>query len=326
MPVSCPDIFSDLLCGEDSGSVFSGGVGESPEYSSSDLTESPLADPDLDESIAGLINDERNFVPGIDYAERLHSQSIDAAARGDSVNWILKVQQRYGFQPLTAYLAVNYFDRFIYARRLPLKNGWPVQLLSIACLSLAAKMEESLVPSLSQLQVEGVKYMFEPKTIRRMELHVLTVLDWRLRTITPFSFLPFFAYKLDPTGTYTGFFISKAIDLILSNIQEASFLGYWPSCIAAATMLCAANDLPNFAFVNAEHVESWCFGLVKETIISCCQSMKKIPIEIRANRFPKVLPEVRVMAWAGSSSSSDDASLSPSCKRRKLIHNSPSSD
>jgi len=32
-------------------------------------------------------------------------------------------------------------------------SGWPLQLLSVACLSLAAKMEETLVPSLLDLQV-----------------------------------------------------------------------------------------------------------------------------------------------------------------------------
>lgn len=32
-------------------------------------------------------------------------------------------------------------------------NGWPLQLLAVACLSLAAKMEERLVPSLLDLQV-----------------------------------------------------------------------------------------------------------------------------------------------------------------------------
>lgn len=32
-------------------------------------------------------------------------------------------------------------------------NGWPMQLLSVACLSLAAKMEEPLVPSFLDLQV-----------------------------------------------------------------------------------------------------------------------------------------------------------------------------
>nr|GMD25868.1 cyclin-D1-1 [Ipomoea batatas] len=320
MSVSCSDCFSDLLCGEDSDIIFSGGDEETPECSSSDLAESLPIEADLDESIAGLMDDERNFVPGIDYAERFLSQSLSAAAREDCIQWMLKVQRYYGFQPLTVYLAVNYFDRFLYSRRLP-TNGWPLQLLSVACLSLAAKMEEPLVPSLLDLQVEGAKYIFEPKTIRRMELLVLTVLDWRLRSITPFNFLGFFAYKLDPTGTYTGFFISRATEIILSNIREASFLEYWPSCIAAATILCAANDLPNFSLVNAEHAESWCGGLIKEKIISCYQLMRKIAIELRARRYPKVLPQVRVMSRpsiSSSDTSSSSSSSSPSYKRRKL--------
>lgn len=33
------------------------------------------------------------------------------------------------------------------------QNGWALQLLSVACLSLAAKMEETLVPTLLDLQV-----------------------------------------------------------------------------------------------------------------------------------------------------------------------------
>nr|GFA47956.1 cyclin-D1-1-like isoform X2 [Tanacetum cinerariifolium] len=81
----------------------------------------------------------------------------DASARGESVAWILKVQRFYGFQPLTAYLSVNYLDRFIYCRGFPVSNGWPLQLLAVACLSLAAKMEEPLVPSIIDLQEKITK-------------------------------------------------------------------------------------------------------------------------------------------------------------------------
>lgn len=320
MSVSYSNCFSDLLCGEDSDTVFSNGGGEDlPECSSSGI-ESHFA-----ESIAGLIEDERNFVPGFDYIEKFQSQSLSAVAREESVAWIVKVQRHYGFQPLTAYLAVNYFDRFLYSRSLPQTNGWPLQLLSVACLSLAAKMEEPLVPSLLDLQVEGAKYIFEPKTIQRMEFLVLRILDWRLRSITPFSFLSFFAYKLDSLGTFTAFLISRASHIILSNIQEASFLEYWPSCIAAATILCAANDLPNFSLVNAEQAESWCDGLRKDKIVGCYELVQKYAIALRPRRFPRVYPQVRVMTRASttvassdSSSSSSSSSSSTSYKRRKL--------
>ncbi|OAP14459.1 CYCD1 [Arabidopsis thaliana] len=100
----------DLFCGEDSG-VFSGE--STVDFSSSEVDSWP------GDSIACFIEDERHFVPGHDYLSRFQTRSLDASAREDSVAWILKVQAYYNFQPLTAYLAVNYMDRFLYARRLP---------------------------------------------------------------------------------------------------------------------------------------------------------------------------------------------------------------
>ncbi|KAF5945331.1 cyclin-D1-1-like [Camellia sinensis] len=309
---SSSDCFSDdLLCGEDSSEILSD---DSPECY---YLESPA---DIEESIAGFIEDERNYVPGIDYLERFQSQPLDASARARSVAWILKVQAYYGFQPLTAYLSVNYLDRFMYSRRLPQTNGWPLQLLSVACLSLAAKMEELLVPSLLDLQVEGAKYIFEPRTIRQMELLVLGVLDWKLRSITPFSFVSYFACKLDSTGTFSGLLKSRATQIILSYIQEASFLEYWPSCIAAAAILCAAHEIPNSALVNPAHAESWCEGLSKEKINSCYQLMQEAAVDNRRRKPPKVLPQLQVMTQAttGSSDSSSSSSTPSSYKRRKL--------
>lgn len=90
MTISCSDCFSDLICREDSDVVFTGGGEDLPECSTSEYESLPPA-ADLDESIASLIENEQNFVPGIDYVERFQSQPLDAAAREDSIAWILKV-------------------------------------------------------------------------------------------------------------------------------------------------------------------------------------------------------------------------------------------
>ncbi|KAA3482933.1 cyclin-D1-1 [Gossypium australe] len=314
MSLSCSDRFTDLLCAEDSDEVLSG---ESPACSSELDSQASCIE---ESSIDGFIEDEINFVPGFDYLARFQCQSLDASAREASVAWILKVQAYYNLQPLTAYLSVNYLDRFLYSRRLPQASGWPLQLLSTACLSLAAKMEEPLVPSLLDLQVEGAKYIFEPKTIQRMELLVLTVLDWRLRSVTPFSFIDFFACKVDPTGTFLAFLISRATDIILSNIKEASFLEYRPSSIAAAAILCAANEIPNLSLFNPEHAESWCDGLSKEKILSCYRLMQELVVDNARRKPPKMLPQLRVSIRGRmrSSDSSSSSSSSPSYKRRKL--------
>jgi len=74
------------------------------------------------------------------------------------------------------------------------EKDWAMRLLSIACLSLAAKMEECNVPGLSQFQLED-DYVFEGKVIQKMELFVLSSLDWNMGIITPFSFLSHFIKK-----------------------------------------------------------------------------------------------------------------------------------
>ncbi|XP_052881490.1 cyclin-D1-1 isoform X2 [Gossypium arboreum] len=285
MSLSCSDRFTDLLCAEDSNEVLSD---DSPACSSELDSQASCIE---ESSIDGFIEDETNFVPGFDYLARFRCQSLDASAREASVAWILKQA-----------------------------SGWPLQLLSTACLSLAAKMEEPLVPSLLDLQVEGAKYIFEPKTIQRMELLVLTVLDWRLRSVTPFSFIGFFACKLDPTGTFLAFLISRATDIILSNIKEASFLEYRPSSIAAAAILCAANEIPNLSLFNPEHAESWCDGLSKEKILSCYRLMQELVVDNARRKPPKMLPQLRVSIRGRmrSSDSSSSSSSSPSYKRRKL--------
>lgn len=83
------DLFSDLLCGEDSCTL-----SEDLPQCSSDIEF--LAD--FEESIAGLIEDEKKFVLGIDYVQRIQTQSVETCAREDSVAWILKVRIYIGFR------------------------------------------------------------------------------------------------------------------------------------------------------------------------------------------------------------------------------------
>lgn len=167
----------------------------------------------------------------------------------------MKVYAHYHFRPVTAVLAVNYFDRFLSAHSLPVRtnsgkstrpfrlwpeseltngfdhvygqekeNGWPFQLLSVACLSLAAKMEELYAPLLLDLQICGPKFVFEPKTVQMMELLVMANLGWRLRSVTPFDFLHFFVPKIlspsssaGPHPSSPSQIFSSASDLILRS-------------------------------------------------------------------------------------------------------------
>lgn len=93
---------------------------------------------------------------------------------------------------------------------------WAIKLLSVACLSLAAKMEELNVPALSEFQLED--YHFESKVIQRMELLVLNTLEWRMASTTPFAFLYYFITKVWKESPPTNV-VSTIVGLILASMR-----------------------------------------------------------------------------------------------------------
>ncbi|KAL1107238.1 hypothetical protein V6Z11_D03G029900 [Gossypium hirsutum] len=115
---------------------------------------------------------------------------------------------------------------------------WAIPLLSIACLSLAAKMEEPKVPFLSEFHTKD--YQFENKVIQRMELMVLTTLGWKMSSATPFCYLHYFIRKFHGEFETKGL-ICKAIEFIIAIIKEMSLVDCRPSIIAAAAVLAALN-------------------------------------------------------------------------------------
>lgn len=85
--------------------------------------------------------------------KNLKTDSCLAEARREAVEWMLKVNAHYSFSALTAVLAVNYFDRFLLSFHFHGEKPWMPQLAAVGCLSLAAKVEETQVPLLPDLQV-----------------------------------------------------------------------------------------------------------------------------------------------------------------------------
>ncbi|XVE49347.1 hypothetical protein DITRI_Ditri01bG0076200 [Diplodiscus trichospermus] len=280
---------ASLYCGEDAGEVVTWEPDTSSHHQFQSLHNYPPPDED---TISKLIALESNHMPFPGYLHRCQDRSIDVIARQDSINWILKVHAYYHFSPVTAFLSVNYFDRFLSSYSLPQANGWPFQLLSVACLSLAAKMEEPEVPLLLDLQVFEPRFVFEPRTIQRMELRVMAALNWRLSSVTPFDYLHYFIRRPPSCSTSSldsvSSVISASSDLILSTSRVIDFLRFMPSTLAAAAVLCATGEtfeLPNddslfHESVNKEMVRS-CQQLMEEYLIDTCPSsrLKELRVE-----------------------------------------------
>ncbi|CAN0922392.1 CYCD3-3 [Linum grandiflorum] len=168
-----------------------------------------------------------------------------ATARQEAADWILKVNTHFSFSTLTAVLALNYLDRFLLTFHLQTDKPWMTQLAAVACLSVAAKVEETYVPLLLQLQVgEESRYVFEPKTIQRMEILVLSALKWRMNPVTPFSFLDYMTRRIGlMRNPLCSEFLRRCQLIIVSLVSDCRSLCYLPSEVATAVMLHVINAM-----------------------------------------------------------------------------------
>ncbi|GFS44001.1 cyclin d4;2 [Actinidia rufa] len=98
-------------------------------------------------------------MPSSDYLKRLRKGDLDLEARREAIDWIGKVHANFNFGPLCTYLAVSYLDGFLSAYELPKGKAWMMQLLTVACLSIAAKKGETEVPLCLDLQVKGMIFL-----------------------------------------------------------------------------------------------------------------------------------------------------------------------
>ncbi|EHA8588067.1 Cyclin-D3-1 [Cocos nucifera] len=188
---------------------------------------------------------------------------------------VFLVHAHYKFGPLSGYLSVNYMDRFLSAYKLPEGKAWMTQLLIVACLSLAAKIEETEVPLSLDLQVGEAKYVFEAKTIQRMELLVLSTLKWRMQAVTPFSFIDYFLQKFNDGNSPINSVVSQSVELILSSIRGTGFLGFRPSEIAAAVAFSALGEIQ---IVAIENTLTHCIHVDKERVLRCYEVIQKMTL------------------------------------------------
>lgn len=287
-----------------------------------------------DDEVVALLGKEREQQSG-SICDGIDSDGDLRAVRGAAIGWMLKAIGFYGFNAMTAVLAVNYFDRFVTSVCFQKDKPWMGQLAAVACLSIAAKVEENKVPLLLdlQLQVEESKYVFEAKTIQRMELLVLSTLKWKMNPVTPISFVDHITRRFGLITNLHLEFLRRCERVILSIITDCRLGHYLPSVIAAATMIhamkeigtCDANEYQNQLMIvlrtSMEHVNE-CHKLIVEAMgdVTCK------PCQKRKHECVPSSPSGVIDAYFSSDSSVDSwaaaaPSVSPSpdrlCKRNK---------
>ncbi|KAI3809862.1 hypothetical protein L1987_19464 [Smallanthus sonchifolius] len=238
-----------LFCNEDQDHPWSLDHDHEDEFTQTTLTDSSdLHSPPLDpldlfwehEELVSLFTKEQDTPCTFSFDKTGPSVF---AARKEAVDWILKVKCYYGFTPLTAILAINYLDRFLSSLHFENDKPWMTQLVAVSCLSLAAKIQETQVPLLLDLQVENTKFLFEAKNIQKMELLVMSTLKWRMNPVTPISFLDHIVRRLGLTDHVHWDFFKKCETLILCLISDSRFMCYKPSVLATAAMLRVVDEI-----------------------------------------------------------------------------------
>ncbi|KAH0681449.1 hypothetical protein KY284_022534 [Solanum tuberosum] len=218
-----------------------------------------------EEELTSLFSKETEYKISYNMLEK--DQSF-ISARRESVEWILKTTAYYSFSAQTAFLAsLNH-------------KPWMNQLVAVTCLSLAAKVEETDVPLLLDLQVEESRFVFESKTIQRMEMLVLSTLKWKMNPVTPFSFLDFITRRLGLKYCLSLEFLRRCEKVLLYTITDGRFIGYLPSAMASATMLHVLDRLKPCIGEKYQDQLLGILGIVKDKVEECYRQIQEVACNI----------------------------------------------
>ncbi|MED6125716.1 hypothetical protein PIB30_071297 [Stylosanthes scabra] len=214
-----------------------------------------------EETIKGMVEGEKDHLPKEDYLQRLRSGDLDLTGRREAIDWIWKRGK-----------------------------SWTMQLLAVACLSIAAKMEEIKVPQSVDIQVGEPKFVFEAKTIQRMELLVLSTLRWKMQALTPFCFIDYFLRKINFEQHLSNRSISRSVQLILSIIRGIDFLEFRASEIAAAVAISVSREMQQAK--NIDKAVASFFIVEKEKVLKCVELIRDLTLMNVSNLGTKHVPFV----------------------------------
>ncbi|RDY02107.1 putative cyclin-D7-1, partial [Mucuna pruriens] len=200
---------------------------------------------------------EVSFLPERDYTKYLHSNNL-IFPRCRVIQWFIKDWEY-----------------------------WMLELLSIACLSIAIKFNEISALSLHEIQMEGLDYSFHSNTILRMELILLKALGWSLNSVTSYSFVEMLDF-LEPHLHEK--LISPVTDLLLQATLDQKMLEFRPSIVGISALWCTLDQLfpsisdPYIAYImkllNQSQKEDIirCHKLMETQTLLCCENYHYCPL------------------------------------------------
>ncbi|KAM4568694.1 G1/S-specific cyclin-E2 [Fundulus diaphanus] len=238
-----------------------------------------------------MLNKELKYVHDKSYLQR--HPKLQPRMRAILLDWLLEVSEVYSLHRQTAYLAQDYFDRFMLTQENVSEHN--LQLIGVTALFIASKIEEIYPPKIFEFAyiTDGACDMWD---IQRTELHILKALDWNLCPETPISWLKLYvqveAQKdgenfLEPQFSQETYIqITQLLDLCMIDIGS---LDHSYSVLAAAAFC-------HFSTFDVVHKVS---GLTWESVFPCYQWMSPFMATLSSEdkpqlkNFPKVKADDR---------------------------------
>lgn len=127
---------------------------------------------------------QREYYIDPDYINTVQRE-VQPHMRAVLVDWMMAVHQEWKLLPETIYSAIQLVDRYL--SRAPVTRR-RMQLVGIACMMLACKIEEQHPPTLQDF-VEICQSAYTTRQILNAELVVAKRLGFRLRSVSPRAFM-----------------------------------------------------------------------------------------------------------------------------------------
>ncbi|XP_070822839.1 G1/S-specific cyclin-E2 [Chaetodon trifascialis] len=227
-----------------------------------------------------MLNKELKYVHDKSYLQR--HPKLQPKMRAILLDWLFEVSEVYSLHRQTAYLAQDYFDRFMLTEEDVSKEH--LQLLGITALFIASKIEEIYPPKIFEFAyvTDGACDTWD---IQSTELHMLKALDWSLCPETPISWLKLYAqveaqtdgenFLVPRFSQETYIQITQLLDLCMMDIDA---LDYSYSVLAAAAFC-------HFSTFDVVHKVS---GLTWDSVSPCVRWMTPFMDALRSEATPQL--------------------------------------
>ena len=188
-------------------------------------------------------------------------------ARANMVNWLSLLCSKLNFSDQTLFRSVSIFDEYI--SKLTIDNASQINqqylnLITIACLSLATKLEEincNFISFLNEkvLNTPNAK-IFTNNDLTNMEFQILKLLQYNTMFSTPLDFLEIYLDIFANTfGTNDSQIISQikilAINIMKNNINNVMYLSNSSSHFAYLCFIQALNQVSMMNSFNFKQLQ-----------------------------------------------------------------------